>query len=148
MKQENSYYDNHIEEDLLAGKLIREAGTEKAPENLTDLIMSQIDLSKSKIIEYKPVISKKVWMLIGIVLSSLILLVLLAPPSDTHDNTAMNSLSGSVSKAVNYLPLSIPVEIITAPVAVIFGGVFLLALFIILDLKMRNIFRRKEIKNC
>ena len=75
-----------IEKEKIIKEVILEIGLEKPSENFTDNIMHKLTLeTKYSILNYKPVIGKKAWIIISavIALSSLIL-ILFTPSSEEN----------------------------------------------------------------
>lgn len=78
----NEQEDKHL--DRLAKKVIREASLESPSFNFTETIMSQIKtLEANSVTVYKPLISKKGWFFITVILLAVILYTVLSPNTES-----------------------------------------------------------------
>jgi len=78
------HFDKKIEE--LSDRLMKESSLEKLSFNFTDAVMKEVNqVSVSKITEYKPLISKQIWVLIAsALLVVLYIIVDNSNPSETN----------------------------------------------------------------
>lgn len=78
------HFDKKIEE--LSDRLMKESSLEKLSFNFTDAVMKEVNqVSVSKITEYKPLISKQIWVLIAsALLVVLYIIVNNSNPSETN----------------------------------------------------------------
>ncbi|WP_303316140.1 hypothetical protein Q4Q34_12810 [Flavivirga abyssicola] len=85
--------------DSLAKKVIKEAPLERPSFNFTVSVMSQVtELSNNSITVYKPLISKKGWIVISIVFFTLIIYMLLGiqeEPTSWFDSLDLSVLSNN-----------------------------------------------------
>lgn len=76
--------NKHIQEEKLAGELIKTAGAEKAPDNFTEAFMERLHKETSlSVINYKPLIPKGFWYFIAVTMALLAVIILLVPAEDT-----------------------------------------------------------------
>lgn len=102
--------------DDLTRKVMKVASIEKSSFNFTDTVMSQVnELSKSNVTVYKPLISKKTWILISVGFLATIIYLIIKGESNTtswlstvdysviSNNRLTNIISNfAISKTVSY----------------------------------------------
>ncbi|WP_103864973.1 hypothetical protein [Aquimarina sp. I32.4] len=107
--------------------LIKEAGVEKPPVNFIDNIMNQVNIAEdASMFVYKPLISKKVWWGIGL------LLVLLLGSIPFLSDTKISLLSWIDFSFIKSLPnIKNPFSNYIFPKSTIYGILFLAILFFV-----------------
>ncbi|WP_298236888.1 hypothetical protein [uncultured Algibacter sp.] len=95
-EQEDNYLDN------FAKKIIRNSVVETPSFNFTEDVMSRVsELSKSSVIAYEPLISKKSWIVIGVSLMVLVLYLLFGNQLETSNWFGMLDFSVISNNAIN-----------------------------------------------
>ncbi|MCA0930854.1 hypothetical protein LCM02_00230 [Lutimonas saemankumensis] len=131
---------NHIEaknskEELALGSLLKRTSMESPSLNFTDRVMAQIEKASSLVVE-KPLISKKIWILISVIVGSIFTYVLLTGEKNA---AASEAIDGAVQKVGGAFSNSLSFELPALLTSPIFGlSIFALSSLLFFDYFMRN----------
>ena len=122
-------------EDLVLRSLLKKGAIDSPSVNFTDRVMAQVEKTQIQMIS-SPLISKKIWMLISVCITSIFIYVMFTGESNAATSEVIN---GTMNKANGLLTNSMTFELPAILTSPLFGlSIFALSSLLFLDYFLKN----------